>query len=179
VISREAHTALARLEHGERLNVMHTIARELIAAGLARDNFGSLELTEAGRRVGRREYRVTDEHIHDLGDRWSTPADSHPDATASWPPIDRSPNPWWKNRTAEEPVVIPAENSRAVAPITRAELDEDLKLRPMVPEPLPPAAGPLAWSRARAACAAGIANGKTDIWVDDAWVQAFMDAYEG
>lgn len=36
----------------------------------------------------------------------------------------------------------------------------------------------LAWSRARVVCAAGIANDKTDIRVDDAWVQAFIDAYE-
>jgi hypothetical protein len=156
MLSPEAHRALGRLEHGDRLNVMHTIARELIAAGLARDNFGSLELTEAGRRIGRREYRISDEHHADL---FATPAVSHPiDHTADWPPIDRSPNTWWRNPVAAPP--LPPE-------------------APPEPETLPPAIGPLAWSRDRARAAAGIANGKTGTWTEPAWVDAFMDAYEG
>jgi hypothetical protein len=46
----------------------------------------------------------------------------------------------------------------------------------MPPAPLTDAA--LAWSRPRAIAAAGVANGKTNIWVATDWLDAFMQAYE-
>ena len=41
-------------------------------------------------------------------------------------------------------------------------------------EDLPPASD----ARQKAMRAAGVASGKTGVWVDDAWVQAFIDAFD-
>jgi hypothetical protein len=62
---------LDQLDHGAYFNVLHTEARELIAAGLAREDFGYLAITEAGRRAIRQPtahtHRIISEHVADLG----------------------------------------------------------------------------------------------------------------
>jgi len=144
---------LSALDEGRLFNATHRFARELIVAGLAYEDAGRLRISELGRQLVRRAHPTADEHHANL-DRFATPAVSH-EATEDWPPIDRTPNTWWSNYPELPPEPPPA------------------------PEVLPPATGPLAWDRARAIRAAGIANAKADIWVDPTWVAAFMDAYEG
>jgi hypothetical protein len=53
-LSEQAVAALHELEDGWKMNCTHTIARELIAAGLAYNEFGYLALTDSGRRAARR-----------------------------------------------------------------------------------------------------------------------------
>jgi len=67
MISAEALAALSGLEHGARYNTMHSIARELIEAGYACEDWGNLSMTEAGRiylRKGKFNIRITgDDHV--------------------------------------------------------------------------------------------------------------------
>lgn len=137
-LTEEAAAALDQLEQGAVMNCMHTVARELIAAGLAIDGWGKLEITEAGRRVTRqsamRSYVISDPNIANMGDR-------------------------------NEPFSLPP-------------LAPDLPLDPVKFSEPQMRSQKLAWSRHRAARAAGIANGATEVWVEPRWVEAFMDAYE-
>jgi hypothetical protein len=122
-ISLSAMDTLNALDEGSVFNVTHCYARELISAGLALDDAGRLRITELGRltvRHASRSYATADEHHANL-DRFATPIDSHPDVskpgrrdycpdsdrTADWPPIDRSPNTWWKN-TSSRPRETPS-----------------------------------------------------------------------
>ena len=70
VVSAEALAALGALEHGARFNVMHTVARELMGAGLACEEWGHLGITENGRRYlrkGRFTVAVTnDDNVSDI-----------------------------------------------------------------------------------------------------------------
>lgn len=50
---------------------------------------------------------------------------------------------------------------------------QEVIVRPVVSE------GQLAWTRERAMWAAVLANNATDIWIEEKWLAAFMDAYEG
>jgi hypothetical protein len=70
-LTEEADAALAALDQGAVMNCMHTTARELIAAGLAFDGWGKLEITESGRRTVRsgdmvRSFVVDDPNIANL-----------------------------------------------------------------------------------------------------------------
>jgi hypothetical protein len=147
------------MEDGHQFNVVHRVARELIGLGLAHEGFGHLELTEAGRMVARRNrvrrdyaaraLRVDDPNVADL-------ARLEDDG-----------------RVVEERHVGPFVD--APAPIIRENIPAPIEAAP--PRPVT-VTGELAWSRDRATRAAGQANGKTDIWVDPTWIQAFMEAYE-
>ena len=44
MLSVEAFVALDALEHGATFNTSHTVARELIAQGLAQDDWGRLTI---------------------------------------------------------------------------------------------------------------------------------------
>lgn len=55
-LSDEAWLALQQLDAGARFNCTHTVARELIAAGLAGNDWGVLAITEAGRRIARHDH---------------------------------------------------------------------------------------------------------------------------
>ena len=70
VVSAEALAALGALEHGARLNTMHTVARELMGAGLACEEWGHLGITENGRRYLRKgKFTVainTDDNVCDI-----------------------------------------------------------------------------------------------------------------
>jgi hypothetical protein len=155
-ISPEAFQALQKLEDGAAFNCMHTIARELIDAGLAHAGFGSLEITEAGRIWVRRgvtpvatSYIVDDANVANLGGMSMPDPIPRPD-----PP---QPPPGW-----HPPLALPPEP-------------------PPEPERLPPAPltpGALAWTRDRAVRAAGAASGLSDHWPPPTWLIAFMDAYE-
>ena len=154
-ITPEAFQALQALHDGARYNIMHTIARELIDAGLAHSGFGILEITEAGRIWVRRgvqpvnqprSYIVDDPDIANLG------------ASNQVEKINTR-----EERAPQEPFVFAPEP-------------------PPQSETLPPAPltdTSLAWSRARAIAAAGAASGVTDHWPPPDWITSFMDAYEG
>lgn len=162
-LSDQAFTALARLESGVQMNVMSVAARELIAAGLASDDWGSLRLTEAGRRRirGQRSFVINDDNIAEL--RFATPEVSHvglviePDEPEK---IDRRPSPFWHNREEAQPGVPPVKPPR-VKPGTP------------LPEPLPPAAD----DYTRGLRAAGVATGATGVEADPRWVSEFVKAY--
>jgi len=161
-ITPEAFQALQALHDGARFNIMHTIARELIDAGLAHSGFGILEITEAGRIWVRRgvtpvtkprTYITDDPNIANL-----SPPDLPPAATSAMRAQEQSGSvPVW-----HPPLVLPPE-------------------APAEPEVMPPAPlteGGLAWSRDRAVRAAGAASGQTDHWPPPSWLSHFMDAYE-
>jgi len=159
-ITPEAFQALQALHDGSRFNIMHTIARELIDAGLAHSGFGILEITEAGRIWVRRgvtpvakprTYIVDDENVANL-------AAGQKYAEAVQQPAPPPPAPIW-----HPPLALPPE-------------------APPEPEQLPPAPltdTSLAWSRDRAIAAAGAASGTTDHWPPPTWIDAFITAYEG
>jgi hypothetical protein len=152
-ITPEAFQALQALHDGARFNIMHTIARELIDAGLAHSGFGILEITEAGRIWVRRgvqpvarTYITDDPNIHNLAVE----------------KIDTNVLPTRNVSPPEDTFALPPEP-------------------PPQPETMPPAPmqnGTLAWSRDRAIAAAGAASGQTDHWPPPAWILAFMEAYE-
>jgi len=163
LISAEALVALSGLEHGARYNALHSTARELMAAGLACDNFGALDLTEAGRiylRRGKYNIAITsDEHVHDM----SVHMMQIPDAA-----IDRAPNKFWRNHvTGPDPMTAPHLVNKQV---------EQLVLAPEAPaEPLP-----IAETRKQEMLrAAGVASGITGVWVEDRWVEEFVRALDG
>lgn len=178
MLSREAVDALISLEHGARMNCIHTVARELIEAGMAFDGWGKLEITEMGRRAARtlRSFTVDDPNIanlheHGAADVWSTPVDSHPLA----PDLQPSAAP------SRDVPPTDAELDQAEDALRRAVTDPDAadavdRNKPTL-APQVEAMG-MAWSRSRAMQAAGVANGTVGIWVDERWVAAFLDAYE-
>jgi hypothetical protein len=73
MLTDRAFMALADLDSGLRINCSHAVAKELIAAGLAIDNFGFLELTEVGRKAARvksvRQFVIDDGNVADLSFR--------------------------------------------------------------------------------------------------------------
>lgn len=183
MLSREAIAALVELDSGARFNCLHSVSRELIAAGLAFDGWsGSLEITEAGRRIARkqggvrevRSFVVDDPNISNMSDlnepRFVTPVDSHP-----------APN---LQPTAAGSRDVPGVKMDPISHRAQSENDPDAadqvdRNKPWLSEQLDIHAGrPIVWSRARAIKAAGEANGRSGIWVDEKWVACFLDAYE-
>ncbi|MHC2537003.1 hypothetical protein [Bradyrhizobium diazoefficiens] len=53
MLTEDAAQALEALDEGAWMNTAHRVARELIAAGLAFDGWGRLEISESGRRAAR------------------------------------------------------------------------------------------------------------------------------
>jgi len=148
-LSDQAFEALSRLEHGARMNVMNTAARELIAAGLASDDWGSLRLTEAGRRRirGQHNFYIDDDNVANL---FATPAVSHVGL-----------------------VIEPEEARPGVPPVKPPRVKPGTPL----PQPLPPALEPGVDDITRGFRAAGVATGTTGIEVDPRWVDAFVRAW--
>lgn len=169
MISAQAVEALDRLEHGARFNTLHTVARELIDAGLAQEDWGALALTEAGRIYLRRGAAVhipinCDDHISDL---------SVHQMRIPKGPIDRRPVSFWKNR-ATDPMASPQH-------VLRDEADEDVgSTKPLkLIEEAPVQPLPVAETRKQEMLrAAGVASGKTGVWVEEAWVLAFVEALD-
>ena len=171
MISAEALAALSGLEHGAHYNTTHSIARELMGAGLACDDWGHLGMTEAGRSYLRRgKFHIaisSDEHVHDM----SVHMTQIPDAA-----IDRAPNKFWRNHVTERAngaVTDPMAAPHRVSPPITAE--------PLVLLPEPPAAPlPIAETRKQEMLrAAGVASGITGVWVEDRWVEEFVRALDG
>lgn len=173
-ISAAAYEALQRLDDGHRLNTTHRLARELIAANLAHAGFGILEITEAGRiwlrrGVVRKEYLADDPNVANLSAQPAQPAQHGHSANITGRPGEPTSGELVRGTDSlpvppewHPPLVLPPE-------------------APPAPEVMPPAPltdAALAWSRPRAIAAAGVANGKTNIWVATDWLDAFMQAYE-
>jgi len=173
MISAEALTALAGLEHGARYNTMHSIARELMRAGLACNDWGYLGLTEAGRiylRRGRVNIEISgDDSVHDM----SVHMMQIPNAN-----IDRTPNDWWKNRAAAvDPMASPQHVPQDITP----DVDEaGCVVIEVAPEAPPtPTPLPIAENRMQEMLrAAGVASGKTGVWVEAAWLSEFVRALD-
>jgi hypothetical protein len=174
MISDQATEALAQLESGARFNTMHSVARELIEAGYASNDWGYLGLTEAGRIYLRRGAR----RIHINSDDQSCDLSVH-QMQVPKAPIDRTPLPYWKNHAAvdrdgavvdDDPMASPQHINKGL----QAKL-ADLELPPEAPpEPLP-----IAESRMQEMMrAAGVASGITGIWVEDRWVEEFIRALD-
>lgn len=169
MLSEQASSALVDLDNGARMNCIHTVARELIAAGMAFDGWGKLEITEMGRRAARslRSFTTDNPNIANMGDMnqpmFETPLNSHqiPDPDFVLAPI--------APLAVRENVVI----SRTPDPDAADMVDRN---KPTLAPQLEKLG--LAWSRERATRAAGLANGEVGIWVDERWVSAFLDAYE-
>ena len=175
MISDQATEALALLESGARFNTMHTVARELIEAGYASNDWGYLGLTEAGRiylrRGARRIHINSDDQSCDL----SVYQMQVPKAA-----IDRTPLAYWKNRcVVDRSGAVVDDNDPMASPqhINRGLQTKlaDLELPPEAPaEPLP-----IADSRRQEMLrAAGVASGVTGIWVEDRWVEEFIRALD-
>ena len=149
MLSVEAFVALDALEHGATFNTSHTVARELIAEGLAQDDWGRLTISESGRvylrsrRAAVRQFVRGPEEAADLS-------------------LHR--------------VIDPMSNPQATPPqvVTPAQL-EVLAALEVAPTGMLPPAGK--W-RDRALRAAGTASGKTDVWPDTMWVMEFINALE-
>jgi len=172
MISAEALAALSGLEHGARYNTMHSIARELIEAGYACEDWGNLGITESGRiylRKGRFNIKITgDDHVSDM----SVHHMQIPDA-----PISRKPLPFWTNRAAQDQVPIHRGRGKwDPAPDTTGAAKQPLELVEEAPsEPLPAAT-----DRMQAMLrAAGVASGITGVWPDEQWVLEFVKALDG
>jgi hypothetical protein len=149
---------LQKLSDGGRFNVLHSTARALIAEGLAREEFGRLTITEAGRLAinPRKSIHVISEHITDLNfgchlsdDPMSNPQREPFELLPEAPPLPQEPRP------------------------QEAALTELMPL-PAPPEPLAPTSD----RRELALRAAGVASGKTGVWVDEKWVVAFIEAFD-
>jgi hypothetical protein len=73
MLSDRAYMALNDLDNGLKVSCSYPVARELIAAGLAIDEWGYLALSEAGRRAARakttRQFIINDENVADLAYR--------------------------------------------------------------------------------------------------------------
>jgi hypothetical protein len=168
MISAEALAALSGLEHGARYNTMHSIARELIEAGYACEDWGNLGITESGRSYLRRgQFRIKisgDEQACDL----SVHQMQIPDA-----PISRKPLPFW---TKDSPARPRNRGEWDPAPDTTGAAKKPLELVEEAPsEPLPAAS-----SRMQAMLrAAGVASGITGVWPDERWVLEFVKALDG
>lgn len=160
MISAQAVEALDRLEHGARFNTMHTTARELIDAGLAQEDWGALALTEAGRIYLRRGVigiHINNEQVSDMGGHSI--------------PIRRI-----------DPMMSPqhVQRERRVH-VLRNEADEDVgSAKPLkLIEEAPVQPLPVAETRKQEMLrAAGVASGKTGVWVEEAWVLAFVEALD-
>lgn len=180
MLSREAMTALAELDAGMWMNTTHTTALELIRTGMAFDSWGRLQISEAGRRAARmavRRLEVIDDQVADIGammcDDCKTTGQKY-----AWSK-DPEPCPACKGSgyvagpdlfsTPEVSHALPARYTPVQALADRSPVGRD---------PDTDAAVLLTWSRTRAAKAAGVANGQTGVWVDQAWIAAFLEAYE-
>jgi hypothetical protein len=118
------------------------------------NDWGRLALTEAGRRKLRwrrgpwhkRNFELASEHVAELT----------PYIEESTERIDRKPSEVWKAEPIAEPnaerSLPPAAEDSTVTPPTAADFT------------------------ARARQAAGVASGKTGVWVDEEWVSAFIEA---
>jgi hypothetical protein len=143
--------ALEGLDRGLAFNTTHTIARELIAAGLAFSDWGRLAITEAGRIAARRParpFRIIEEHVSDLSDE-----QHFKEGVVA---IDRMTAPHLAHSSASK-----LERSAIVL------VEEEPY------EPLPPPADEMQ----KAMRAAGVASGVTGVWVEEKWVRAFVDAW--
>jgi hypothetical protein len=171
MISVQAWMALRGLDDGARYNTTHTTARELIEAGLASDDWGHLSLTESGRSYLRRGKFVTrsvnceDEYVSDM----SVHAMQIPRIE-----IDRMPKPFWRNH-AVDPMMSPQHVQAAQQQSLQAALPQQQQL---LPEP-PPEPLPIAETRRQEMLrAAGVASGKTGVWVEYKWVEEFIRALD-
>jgi hypothetical protein len=158
MLSAEAAAALVNLENGAHFNTLHTVARELVAAGFAQVGWGGtyIEITAAGRKEVRRGVRYANTsggpNMFDLNyDPMSNPAAPSPMST----PIPEVANP--TPQIAQE-VQEPSPKTVMV------------ELPPIAP--LPPPAD----MRDRALRAAGVASGKTGVWIEAAWLEEFINA---
>ena len=148
-LAAEHLAALDGLDRGVTFNTTHTIARELIALGLASSDWGRLCITEAGRialRRPARSYTIINEHVADM---------------------------------SAEPVQDLADLDPMAAPHRAKLSDEAIEvLKETLVEapsaPLPPAADTMT----RAQRAAGIASGKTGVWIEAIWIEAFVAAFD-
>jgi hypothetical protein len=149
MLSVEAFMALDALEHGAYFNCSHTIARELIAEGLAQSDWDRLAISEQGRVYLRSRRAAVRQFVRG-------PADA----------ADLSLHR----------VIDPMSNPQATPPqaVTPAQL-EVLAALEVAPTGMLPPAGK--W-RDRALRAAGTASGKTDVWPDTVWVMEFINALE-
>jgi hypothetical protein len=154
MLSGRAHMALIDLENGARLNSVHSVARELIAAEVALDNFGFLEITEFGRKVARAKFRdrliISDENVADLSYRIDPMA--NPATAMTTPPAIAEINPF----AAEPPPVAELEPAPPVQKMT---------LEPTTDQYI------------TAMRCAGVATGETGIEVKTEWVLAFLSAW--
>jgi hypothetical protein len=150
MISAEALAALSGIEHGARYNTVHSIARELMAAGYASDDWGNLGITEAGRCYLRRgQFKIAisgDEHVSDISVQRVVRRDVDDDI---------------------DPMSAPHRVNKPAAPLE------------LVPE-APPEPLPIAQTRMQEMLrAAGVASGITGVWVEDRWVEEFIRALDG
>lgn len=161
MLSAEAAAALVNLENGAHFNSMHSVARELIAAGFAEAGWGGgyISITAAGRKEVRHGVRYA-----------NTPAGPNM--------FDLNYDPM-SNPAAPSPMSTPTPEVANLAPQFAQEVQETnpktttLELPPEAPPtPLPPPAD----MRERAMRAAGVASGKTGVWIEAAWLEAFIDA---
>jgi hypothetical protein len=172
MISAEALAALSGLEHGAHYNTLHSIARELIEAGYAHEDWGNLSMTEAGRiylRKGRFNIRITgDEHVSDM----SVTHMRIPDG-----PIDRTPSKVWKNHAVKD--LTQPHRGRGEwdpQPDTSPAARKPIELIEEAPsEPLPAATDRMQ----EMLRAAGVASGITGVWPDERWVLEFVKALDG
>jgi hypothetical protein len=179
MISAEALAALSGLEHGARYNTMHSIARELIEAGYACEDWGNLGITESGRiylRKGRFNIKITgDDHVSDMSDHVSDMSVHQMQIPAA--PISRKPLPFWTNRAAQDQV--PIHRSRGdwdPAPDNSGAAKKPIELVEEAPaEPLPAATDRMQLMLR----AAGVASGITGVWPEEKWVLEFVKALDG
>ncbi len=158
---------LEKLSEGSRFNTVHPIARALIAEGYAREEWGRLTITEAGRLAlrPRRSIHVISEHVTDLnfgcqlsGDPMSNPQATAP-ANGDAEPFELLP-PLPQEAELEAPMPLPAPPEPAARPQEAALLE------------------PTDDRKQLALRAAGVASGKTGVWVDEQWVMEFITALD-
>lgn len=171
MLSAEALTALRNLEEGARFNTLHSTARELLDAGLAYDDWGHLTISEGGRRLlrsGARRIEInSDEQACDMTrvHMMQIPKDAQ---------INRAPTNWWHNRAVIDPMASPQH-------VLREPITNDMAAQPMPDRDDDPPAEPLPIAESRKQemlRAAGVASGKTGVWVEDRWVEEFIRALD-
>jgi len=148
-LAAEHLAALDGLDRGVTFNTTHTIARELIEMGYAVSDWGRLAITEAGRIALRRPARSYTIINEHVADMSAEPVQDLAD-------LDPMAAPH-RAKLSDEAIEV---------------LKETLVEAPSAP--LPPATDRVQ----RALRAAGVASGKTGIWVEDKWVHAFIDAFD-
>lgn len=160
-ISDEALAALRALDQGARMNCVHTISRELIAAGYAHSDWDVLMISEAGRRIARNvrwvNYAAQDDNIGeideaDLNRRYIIAAKS-------------------MNKIMLDPMSTPSD----IKSVSMAAKHFETEI-PMKPEEV--TVVPTSSWRDRALRAAGVASGETGLWPSEKWVTAFIAAME-